>query len=109
MEKSSRSSLDDRINGPGPNKLLPVTKSETSTIASIRRSSHESQQDEPESQDEPKSEDDVSWSRLTFVVIALVLSMFMVCETSVHCFGCGLTFSLGVAGSSKCSIPFNSL
>lgn len=74
MEKSSP---DRHTNGPDPNGLLPLTKSETSSIASIKQSSHASQQ-EPESQDELESEDDVGWSRLIVVVIALILSIFMV-------------------------------
>lgn len=84
MEKSSP---DRHTNGPDPNGLLPLTKSETSSIASIKQSSHVSQQ-EPESQDELESEDDVGWSRLIVVVIALILSIFMVYETSVHYRGC---------------------
>ncbi|MCJ1261808.1 hypothetical protein MMC22_001676 [Lobaria immixta] len=75
MEKSSP---DRHTDGPDPNGLLPLTKSETSSIASIKQSSHVNQQEEPESQDELESEDDVGWSRLIVVVIALILSIFMV-------------------------------
>lgn len=85
MEKSSRFSLDRRTNGLDPNTILPVNKSESSTSTSIRRSSHEDNLDGPLSQDEPEAEYDVGWSRIIFVVIALILSMFMVSETSMHC------------------------
>lgn len=106
MEKPSLSSLDPKTAGSDPNTLIPSTRSKTSSIASIERSFHEKDlekdlekelekeqhglesQDEPESQEELESEDDVGWSRLTFVVIALILSIFMVCETSVRCWGC---------------------
>lgn len=88
MEKSTRSSLDRHTNGPAPNALLPLTKSETSSSASIKQSSRITQQGEPESQDELESEDDVGWSRLIVVVIALILSIFMVYKTSVHYRGC---------------------
>lgn len=92
MHKSSRFSLDRHITGPDPNTLLPLTKSETSTNDSMRPNSHEHKQGEFGSQDEPESEDDVGWFRLVFVVIALILSMFMVRETSVH--GCGWTLTV---------------
>ena len=103
MEKPSLSSLGPNIAGSDPNTLIPSTRSKTSSIASIERSSHEKDhvkeqhglesqdelesQKEPQSQEEPESEDDVGWSRLLFVVIALVLSIFMVCEVSVRCCG----------------------
>lgn len=86
MEKSTRSSLDRYTNGPSQIILLQSTKSETPTTASIRRSSNENTPDELHSLDEPESEDDVGWSTLIIVVIALILSIFMVsgpCHTPV--------------------------
>lgn len=104
MEKPSLSTLDPNTAGSEPNTLIPSTRSKTSSIASIERSFHEKDhekeqhglesqdelesQEEPQSQEEPGSEDDVGWSRLIFVVIALILSIFMVCEISVRCYGC---------------------
>ena len=98
MEKPSLSSLDPNTAGSDPNTLIPSTRSKTSSIASIERSFHEKDhekeqhglesQEEAQSQEEPESEDDEGWSRLIFVVVALILSIFMVCEISVRCCGC---------------------
>ena len=88
MEKPSLSRLDHPTTDQDPNSLLPSIKSETSTTASIGPSSSDKQQEEVESQDEPENEDHVGWSRLIIVVIALILSIFMVCKTPAH--GCAV-------------------
>lgn len=78
MEKSTRSSLDRYNNGPSQIILLQSTKSDTPTTASIRRSSNENTPDKSPSLHEPEREDEVDWSKLIIVVVALILSIFMV-------------------------------